>query len=351
MKLILQNLNNQKTDNTPFWFMRQAGRYLPEYLELRATAGGFLDLVYNPEMASEVTIQPIRRFGMSGAILFSDILVIPQALGQALWFEVGEGPKLDALKSPEDIKKLNLNKIDDVLNPIYETIALTQSKLISENLDQTALIGFAGSPWTVACYMIEGGGSKNSNGKIFPKTKKWAYEDSENFQKLMDVLVKATSHYLIKQIEAGVEAIQLFDSWAGILDSQNFDRWVIAPTIKIIENVRKIYPDIPIIGFPREAAEMAVSYAQKTGINAIGMDYSMNPEWARDNLQSLLPVQGNLDPQLLLEGGIALEKQANKILETFASKPFIFNLGHGVIKETPIENVEKLCEIVRNFKP
>lgn len=345
MKLILQNLNNQKTDKVPFWFMRQAGRYLPEYRELRAKSGGFLNLVYNPEMASEVTLQPIRRYGMDAAILFSDILVIPQALGQDLRFETGEGPKLNALKTPEDIEKLDVQNINKTLNLIYETVSLVRSKLKYEGFDNTALIGFAGSPWTVACYMIEGGGSKT-----FQKTRSWAKTDPASFQKLMDVLVNATSHYLIKQIEAGAEVIQLFDSWAGILEGADFTRWSIEPTRQIIEKIRVKYPDIPVIGFPRESGENSIIYAKNTGINGIGMDYSMMPEWARDNLQSLLPVQGNLDPQILLEGGHALEKQAHKILEIFADKPFIFNLGHGVIKETPPEHVEKLSAIIRNFK-
>ena len=341
----LKTLHGEPTDKVPFWFMRQAGRYLPEYRELRKTAGGFLDLVYNPDRASEVTIQPIRRFGMDAAILFSDILVIPQALGQDLRFETGEGPKLDALVSDDDFKKLNFSKIDDVLNPIYETVKLTRCKLKSENHADTALIGFAGSPWTVACYMIEGGGSRS-----FSKTKSWAYEKPQSFQNLMDILVQATSHYLIKQVEAGAQALQLFDSWSGILDEKNFNQWVIQPTIKIITQVRSVYPDVPIIGFPREAGDLSINYAKQTGINAIGMDYSMQPEWARDNLQSILPVQGNLDPQILLEGGEKLEKQANLILENFSDKPFIFNLGHGVIKETPPAHVEKLSNIIKDLK-
>lgn len=344
-KLILSALNGLVTDQVPFWFMRQAGRYLPEYRELRAKAGGFLNLVYNPEMASEVTLQPIRRYGMHGAILFSDILVVPQALGQNLKFETGEGPKLDALKSPEDLNKLNFENIDKILNPVYETVSLVRSKLKSEGFNQTAHIGFAGSPWTVACYMIEGSGSKD-----FSKTKNWALTDPASFQKLMDILVEATSHYLIKQIEAGAEIIQLFDSWAGILDEANFKKWSVAPTKIIIQKIKAQYPHIPVIGFPREAGKNAVIYAQNTGIQAIGMDYAMDINWARDNLQNALPVQGNLDPQILLEGGNKLEAQANKILKAFADKPFIFNLGHGVIKETPPENVKKLCDIIRNFK-
>ena len=341
----LRALLKQPVDRTPVWMMRQAGRYLPEYRDLRQQAGGFLNLVYNPDHASEVTIQPIRRFGMDAAILFSDILVIPQALGQDLRFETGEGPKLKALQTDDDINQLDLEKIDDVLNPIYETVKLTREKLRLENFNKTALIGFAGSPWTVACYMVEGGGSKT-----FEATKKWAYAKPESFQKLIDILVQATSHYLIKQVDAGAEALQLFDSWSGVLDTHNFDRWVIDPTAQIVENIKEKYPDIPIIGFPRDAGEKSITYAKKTRIQAIGLDFSMAPEWARDNLQPLMPIQGNLDPVTLLSGGAALEKSANHILEIFAHKPFIFNLGHGVIKETPPEHVEKLCKIIRDFK-
>ena len=345
LKILNPNEKSNKQDPIPFWFMRQAGRYLPEYRELRSQAGGFLDLVYNPEQASEVTLQPIRRFGMSAAILFSDILVIPQALGQDLKFETGEGPRLNALETLNDIENLNLENIDQTLSPIYETVSLTRSKINHEKFNDTALIGFAGSPWTVACYMVEGRGNKT-----FDKTQKWATETPDIFQKLIDILVTATSHYLIKQIEAGAQIIQLFDSWSGLLDQEKFDRWVTKPTTEIIHNVRRIYPDIPIIGFPREAADMAINYAKTTGINAIGLDYSMKSDWARDNLQNILPVQGNLNPQILLEGGDNLQKTANHILETLSDKPFIFNLGHGIIKETPPEHVAQLCEIIRNFK-
>lgn len=345
-KLFLQSLAGKKTENVPFWFMRQAGRYLPEYRDLRKQAGGFLDLVYNPENASEVTMQPIRRFGMSAAILFSDILVIPQALGQHLRFETGEGPKLKALRDNEDVSNLNPSTIDETLNPIYETVKLTRQKLSSEGFDDTALIGFAGSPWTVACYMIEGGGSKT-----FEKTKIWAYQNPQSFQKLMDVLVEATSHYLIKQIEAGAEAVQLFDSWSGVLDTHNFNQWVIKPTKDIIARVKSTHPDIPVIGFPRNAGDKAIPYAKQTNIHALGLDFSVSPEWAAKNLQSLCPVQGNLDPVTLLTGGDTMKTAAQNILETFADKPFIFNLGHGVIKETPPEHVAQLCEMIRNFKP
>lgn len=344
-KPFLQTIKGGQTDRVPFWFMRQAGRYLPEYRELRKTAGGFLDLVYNPDRASEVTIQPIRRFNMDAAILFSDILVIPQALGQALRFETGEGPKLDALTCDADISNLNLDNIDQTLNPIYETVKQTRAKLTAEGFDQTALIGFAGAPWTVACYMVEGGGSKT-----FEKTKKWAYGNPKSFQKIIDMLVAATIHYLNKQIEAGAETVQIFDSWAGVLDTHNFTQWVTNPTIKIVEGVRAVHPNIPIIGFPRDAGEKSVVYADTTKVNAIGLDYSMDPKWARDHLQKDIIVQGNLDPVTLLMGGEALVASAKHILDTFSNHPFIFNLGHGIIKETPPEHVLQLSTLIKDYK-
>lgn len=342
---LLQVLNGQKILRPPFWFMRQAGRYLPEYRQLRQEAGGFLDMVYHPERASEVTLQPIRRFGMDAAILFSDILVIPHAMGQGLKFVSGEGPKLNALLNESDIEKLDIEQIDKTLNPVYETVSLTRSKLDAEGFEDTALIGFAGSPWTVACYMVEGGGSKT-----FEATKIWAYKNPESFAKLINKLCGATLHYLSKQIDAGAQTVQLFDSWSGVLDEVNFKRWVINPTREIVSALKKRHPDIKIIGFPRDAGSKAIDYARETGIDAIGIDYSMPPVWARDNLQPLMPVQGNLDPVNLLSGGLAMERAAHHILETLSDHSFIFNLGHGVIKETPIEHVEKLCEIVRNFK-
>lgn len=345
-KNLLRVLKNQMPEKIPFWLMRQAGRYLPEYRELRAEAGGFLDLVYHSERASEVTLQPIRRFGMDAAILFSDILVIPQALGQNLKFETGEGPKLNALTSQEDINNLDLENIDDVLNPVYETVRLTREKLSGEGFNNTALIGFCGSPWTVACYMIEGGGSKD-----FAKVKKWAEESPDSFQSLIDKLVASSIHYLSKQIEAGAEAIQLFDSWSGLLDGEeDFIRWSVEPTKRIVNAIKDKYPNMPIIGFPRGCGKNSLLYARETGINAIGMDYDMDKRWAAENLQSLVPVQGNLHPETLLKGGAALEKEALEILETFSDKPFIFNLGHGVIKETPPEHVQQLTDIIRNFE-
>jgi len=345
IKSLIDTLNGQMTKNVPFWFMRQAGRYLPEYREVRKTAGGFLNLVYNPDNASEVTMQPIRRFGMNGSILFSDILVIPHALGQDLKFETGEGPKLNAIRDVDGLKILNPDNIDQTLNPIYETIRQVKSKLKSEGFGDTALIGFAGSPWTVATYMVEGGGSKT-----FTEVKKWAYGAPDEFQQLIDVVTDATIEYLDQQVQAGVQALQLFDSWAGILDTPNFNRWVIDPTTKIVSALREKYPHIPIIGFPREAGHLSINYIQKTGIQAVGLDFTEAPYWARKNLQNVMPVQGNLDPVYLLNGGQAMRDAATEILETFASKPFVFNLGHGVIKETPPENVAELSQLIKDFK-
>lgn len=344
-KPILKTLAGEKTDIVPFWFMRQAGRYLPEYRALRAEAGGFLNMVYNPKNASEITLQPIRRFQMDAAILFSDILVIPQALGQKLEFLAGEGPKLEALNVDSDLGFLNPDKIDDVLNPVYDTVTMTCDKLKKEGFDQTALIGFAGSPWTVATYMVEGGGSKT-----YEKVKSWAYGSPEKFQQLIDILIVSTNHYLEKQIKAGAEIIQLFDSWSGVLDQVNFEKWVIKPTAQIALNLKSKYPDIPIIGFPRGAGTMSLDYAQKTGIRAIGLDFTMPCDWAAKNLQSILPVQGNLDPVMLLTGGKALDAAVYHILDSFSDKAFIFNLGHGVIKETPSEHVGQVVEIIKSYK-
>lgn len=345
IKSLIQNLNNGMTKNVPFWFMRQAGRYLPEYREIRQSAGGFLNLVYNPDHASEVTMQPIRRFGMNGSILFSDILVIPHALGQDLKFETGEGPKLAAIRDVDGLNILNQENINETLNPIYETIRQVRQKLKEEKIGDTALIGFAGSPWTVATYMVEGGGSKT-----FTKVKKWAYGAPDEFQKLIDIVTDATIEYLDHQVQAGVEALQLFDSWSGVLDMPNFDRWVIAPTAKIVSALREKHPHIPIIGFPRDAGHLSLNYIQKTGIQAVGLDFTDSNFWARKNLQSVMPVQGNLDPVYLLNGGQTMRDEATKILETFAARPFVFNLGHGVIKETPPENVAELSKLIKEFE-
>lgn len=343
-KKLLDVLQGQKTKTPPFWLMRQAGRYLPEYLELRAEAGSFLDLVYNPEFAAEVTLQPIRRFGMDAAILFSDILVIPHALGQHVEFVKGEGPKLNPLSSAEDLKILEQDKIHEILAPIYQTIKNIKSAFVHENLGQTSLIGFAGSPWTVACYMVEGSGSKD-----FAKTKNWAYSDPNGFDQLIDILVQATASYLIHQIEAGAEVVKLFDSWAGILDEALFERLVIVPTQKIINLVKTEYPDVPVIAFARGAGIQHLNYARHSGASAIAIDQMTPLVWAAENIQPILPVQGNLDPFCLLAGGDTLDRSIKNILDVLQDGPFIFNLGHGIHKDTPPAHVEQLSRIIQNY--
>lgn len=343
-KPILEVLNGNRTQRVPFWLMRQAGRYLPEYRELRANAGGFLNLVYDPESAAEVTMQPLRRYGMDAAILFSDILVVPHALGQAVTFETGEGPRLDPIVSEKDFTKLNIARIDEHCAPVYETVRRTREKMSSEGFDETVLIGFCGSPWTVICYMIEGRGSKD-----FAKAKFWAQNDPDSFGRLVDIVTRASITYLEGQIKAGCEVIQLFESWGGLLEGEEFKRWVIKPTKKIRDALKKSYPKIPVIGFPRGAGPLAFDYARETGVNCVGLDQAMDPAWAAQNLQSILPVQGNLEPELLLAGGDALKQGLEKIRASFQGKPWIFNLGHGVIKETPPEHVAQLRDIVRGW--
>ena len=329
---------------TVWWLMRQAGRYLPEYRALRAEAGGFLDLVYNPARASEVTLQPIRRFGMDGAILFSDILVIPQALGQPLRFETGEGPVLEPLICADDIKRLDTENIDRTLSPVYETVAQVKEKLGAEGFSETALIGFAGAPWTIACYMTEGRGSRD-----FHAAKSWAARDPQSLSDLINVIAGATLHYLSKQIEAGAEAVQLFDSWAGVLDASMFERWSIEPTRAIVSALKKRHPHIPVIGFPRGAGEKSKIYFELTGVDAIGVDYAIDAAWAKGNLQTQGCVQGNMDPVYLLNGGDDLDRAARHVLSTFAGGPFVFNLGHGVVKDTNPDDVARLGNLIRSF--
>lgn len=341
-KPFLKTLKREKTKRIPFWFMRQAGRYLPEYRELRVQKGGFLAMAMDPASACEITMQPIRRFGMDAAIIFSDILTVPMALGMDLRFETGEGPKLDALENLQEISRLNYSEFSK-FDPVYEALRLTRTALKNEGFENTALIGFAGAPWTVATYMIEGGSSRD-----FIKTKLMAYRDPQGFSALIDLLVEATARYLIEQVNAGAEALQIFDSWAGALDAQGFERWSIAPTKKITQRIRAVYPDIPIIGFPKGAGYNYLSYAQKTGVTAIGLDPQIPTQWAAQNLQRFMPVQGNLDPLCLLAGGESLKQAAQKILDDLGDKPFIFNLGHGIHKDTPIAHVEILVEMIKN---
>jgi uroporphyrinogen decarboxylase len=341
-KPIIEILKRRKASRVPFWLMRQAGRYLPEYRELRSKAGSFLNLVYDPEMAAEVTVQPLRRFGMDAAILFSDILVVPHALGQDVAFEAGEGPKLDPIRSETDFRKLSLENLESKAVSVYETVLRTAQKMKQEGFRETALIGFCGSPWTVLCYMVEGKGSKD-----FEKTRLWALSDPVSFQKLVDIMTEASCVYLAGQIRAGAEIIQLFDSWSGLLDGEEFTRWVIEPTKKIRKYLLKNFPHVPVIGFPRGAGVMAAAYTKDTSVDCIGLDQTTDIAWAVNNI--FLPLQGNLDPVRLLAGGRALEEGMEKIRSSFGTKPFIFNLGHGVIKETPIAHIEKLRDTVRSW--
>lgn len=337
-KPFLRALAGETLSRPPFWLMRQAGRYLPEYREVRAKAGGFLDLCYTPALATEVTLQPIRRYAMDAAILFSDILVLPHALGQPLAFMEGEGPKLEPVRSSADLLTLDASGLHARLAPVYETVARIRSALPAD----VALIGFAGSPWTVACYMVEGGGSKE-----FAAVKGWAYRDPSGFGTLIDLLVDATADYLCRQVEAGAEAVQLFDSWAGVLPEAAFERWVVAPTRRIVERVAARCPGVPIIGFPRGAGVLYERYAAATGVTALGLDTTVPVGWAAARLQRLLPVQGNLDPIELIAGGSSLETAVRAILEGFSGRPFIFNLGHGVVPSTPPEHVAALAALLR----
>lgn len=336
-KPFLDALNGKVSDRPPMWLMRQAGRYLPEYRELRAQKGGFLEMAFDPQAACEITMQPIRRYGFDAAIIFSDILTIPLALGQELSFVAGEGPKLGEL----NVGSLNYTNFPK-LDAVYEAVSTTKSALQNEGFSSTALIGFCGAPWTVATYMVEGGSSKD-----FFKTKQMMIQNTQSFNSLINILVEASASYLIKQIEAGAEAVQIFDSWAGALDAQSFKRWVVKPTQQIVELVRAAHPHVPIIGFPKGAGQAYLNYAQSTGVSALGLDSSIATDWAAKTLQPVLPVQGNLDPAYLLAGGDEMILAAEQIMGDLKDGPYVFNLGHGVNKETPPEHVEKLVNFVK----
>jgi uroporphyrinogen decarboxylase len=334
--LLLDTLKGQKGACAPLWLMRQAGRYLPEYRALRAEKGGFLELVTDSAAAAEITLQPIRRFGFDGAILFSDILIVPWALGQDLVFLEGEGPKLSP---PLADGKIDAFKpVPERFAPIYETVRLVREQIPSG----VTLLGFAGAPWTVATYMVAGEGSRDQAA-----ARMLAYRDTGAFQVLVDRIVEATVEYLAGQIEAGAEAVQLFDSWAGSLAPDQFEQWVIAPAAAIVSQLKVHHPDVPVIGFPKGAGGKLLAYARETGVDALGLDETVDPVWAAKNLPAGLPVQGNLDPMLLLAGGNRLEPTVERILEAFADRPHVFNLGHGIDKETPIEHVERVLAVVR----
>jgi uroporphyrinogen decarboxylase len=318
--------------------MRQAGRYLPEYRATREKAGSFLDLCFNPKSAAEVTLQPIRRFGFDVAILFSDILVVPHALGQRVTFEDGEGPRLDALGDPVALGRLKQQIDHAQLEPVYEAIGRVKEMLPPA----MALLGFCGAPWTLATYMIAGAGSVDQ----LP-ARRFAYQFPDAFAQLIDVLVEASASYLIRQFQAGVDAVQIFDTWAGILPAGEFRRWCIEPTARIVAAVRAQVPDARIVGFPRGAASELGLYLNAVAVDAIGIDWTVELGFARDRIQRLRPLQGNLDPLALLVGGASLDRSVDAILEAFSRGPFIFNLGHGVLPDTPIAHVERLVARVR----
>ncbi len=336
-KLLLRSLRGETLKRPPFWLMRQAGRYLPEYRALRAKAGSFLDLCYNPEFAVEVTLQPIRRFGMDAAILFSDILVVPHALGQGLRFEEGHGPLLDALDPMADLRGLSVAKLHQHLAPVYQTVSDLRAKLPAE----TTLIGFAGAPWTVASYMIEGKGSRD-----YAKAKNWIYTKPQLFQRLMDLLVVATVEYLSAQISAGAEVVQLFDSWAGALDHVAMLRYSLEPMRAITEQLRARHPAIPVIVFPRAVGPGYLDFAQSGFMQGLGLDTGVSPAWARSALLGSFALQGNLDPQILVAGGDILKRSVEGLLSNLGSRPYIFNLGHGIVPETPPEHVAQLADLI-----
>ena len=335
-KPLLTVLSGGKTDALPIWLMRQAGRYLPEYRELRARKGGFLELVYDAEAAAEITLQPILRFGFDGAILFSDILIVPHALGQNLRFEAGGGPRL--CPPLVDAALGALEAVPERLEAIYRTVENVKAALPS----RTAFLGFAGSPWTVATYMVAGQGSKEQ-----AEARRYAYRDPVAFAEIIDAVAAMTVDYLSGQVGAGVEAVQLFDSWAGSLSPAQFERWVIAPNARIVSAFKERHPDVPVIGFPKGAGGKLPAYARETGVDALGLDETVNPEWAAAELPNHLPVQGNLDPLALIAGGEALESAVRRIISAFEDRPHVFNLGHGILPDTPISHVEQLLRLVR----
>ncbi len=333
---LLDTLKGTKQTVAPVWLMRQAGRYLPEYRELRAEKGGFLELVYDSEAAAEITVQPIRRFGFDGAILFSDILIVPHAMGQGLAFLAGEGPKLSPTLLEASLA--DFTPAMERFEPIYETVRLTRAQIS----DQVTMLGFAGSPWTVATYMVAGEGSKDQG-----PARLLAYRDPGLLQSIVDSIVTVSVDYLRGQIDAGAEAVQLFDSWAGSLAPDEFEKWVIAPNRAIVEQLRTTHPDTPIIGFPKGAGAKLPAYAAETGVDAIGMDETLDPHWVHSVLPDTMPVQGNFDPLLLEAGGEQVRRRARTILEAFEDRPHVFNLGHGIGQHTPIAHVEELLAEVR----
>ncbi|MBY0380970.1 MAG: uroporphyrinogen decarboxylase [Xanthobacteraceae bacterium] len=340
-KSFINVLAGQRQAVPPIWMMRQAGRYLPEYRAAREKAGGFLDLCFNPELAAEVTLQPIRRFGFDAAIIFSDILVVPYALGRAVRFEVGEGPRLDPLDTPDKIALLKTAADMKAFEPVYAAL-----RIVRRELDpKVALIGFCGAPWTVATYMVAGQGTPDQ-----APARLLAYRAPEAFTTIIDAIVETSIHYLLGQLAAGADALQIFDTWAGVLPQHEFERWSIEPTRRIIAGVRRQAPHAKIIGFPRGAAGLLPSYIERTGVDAVSIDWTAEPAFVRQQVQSKVAVQGNLDPLALIAGGDALNSSIDSVLNNYASGRLIFNLGHGILPQTPIAHVEQMIARVRAFK-
>jgi uroporphyrinogen decarboxylase len=337
-KPVLEVLAGRRQAVPPVWFMRQAGRYLPEYRELRAKAGSFLDLCFTPEWATEVTLQPIRRFGFDAAILFSDILVVPHALGRTVTFEVGEGPRLVPLDDAAKLNTLASQADERVFAPVYEAVRRVKAALAPN----VALLGFCGAPWTVATYMVAGRGTPDQ-----APARVLAYREPQAFARMIDILVDVSSRYLVEQLKAGADAVQIFDTWAGVLPPREFARWSIAPVRQIIENVRREIPNAKIIGFPRGAGASLAHYVDQVPVNAVSIDWMAESSFVRERIQSRIAVQGNLDPLALLAGGAALDRAVDDILENYGEGPLIFNLGHGILPETPIAHVEQTLRRIR----
>jgi uroporphyrinogen decarboxylase len=338
IKPLLNVLEGRRQAIPPIWMMRQAGRYLPEYRAVREKAGGFLDLCFNPELAAEVTLQPVRRFGFDAAILFSDILVVPLALGRKVWFEEGEGPQLEPLADAKALHSLRPQVDETILAPVYETVRRVKAALAP----RTTLIGFCGAPWTVATYMVAGRGTPDQ-----APAKTLAVREPQAFQHMIDCLVDAAAGYLAHQLEAGAEVVQIFDTWAGSMPAQDFERWCVQPTKRLVAKLREKWPGAKVIGFPRGADRNIPRYVDETGIDAVSLGNEIDRSFAREQIQSRLPVQGNVDPLALLESGATLDREVDAVLQAFGAGPLIFNLGHGILPQTPIAHVERMLKRVR----
>jgi uroporphyrinogen decarboxylase len=338
IKPLLRVLGKQREAVPPVWMMRQAGRYLPEYRAVREKAGGFLDLCFTPKLAAEVTLQPVRRFGFDAAILFSDILVIPFALGRKVWFVEGEGPRLEPLVDAKALQSVRQEVDQKLLAPVYETVRQVKSELGPK----TTLIGFCGAPWTVATYMVAGQGTPAQ-----APAKELAKQAPDAFQYLIDCLIDASVEYLARQLEAGADVVQIFDTWAGSLPPQDFERWCVQPTKRLIEKLRVKRPGTKVIGFPRGAGKNIPHYVDETGVDAVSLESGIDRSFAREQIQSRVPVQGNVDPLILRAGGAALDQEVDDVLKAFSDGPFIFNLGHGILPDTPIAHVEQMLKRVR----